>query len=134
MPAFAGGGATIEVLDVPGGPYRGKAVLMLVRGTGPDTLVLTGHFDTVETESYGALRPLALDPDALLPALIEVLAGEPRSDANARALADLRSGNYLPGRGLLDMKAGLGAALAAAERFAADPRSPGQFAVRRRPR
>ncbi len=43
--------------------------------------------------------------------------------AEVRARDDLASGDFLPGRGLLDMKAGLAAGIAAAERFAAEPQA-----------
>ena len=36
---------------------------------------------------------------------------------NPLALADLKSGDFLPGRGLLDMKSGLAAGLAAMEAY-----------------
>src|SRR5690606_19468921 len=84
-------------------------------------VVLTGHFDTVETASYGDLQPLALDPARLAPALVEKLAAEADDPDSARALADLKSGAFLPGRGLLDMKGGLAAGLAVLEAVARLP-------------
>jgi len=98
----------------------------LVRGEGPETILLTGHFDTVSFEDYGDLAPLATDPEALLPALAARLA-KPAAGAEARARADFASGEFLPGRGLLDMKAGLAAGLAALEGFAAQPRRRGNL-------
>ncbi|HEV7252516.1 MAG TPA: M20/M25/M40 family metallo-hydrolase [Mesorhizobium sp.] len=94
-------------------------VFMLLRGGGPRTLVLTGHFDTVTTDDYAELKPLATEPERLLPALLAKLeAKTPRAPAEERALDDLASGRFLPGRGLLDMKAGLAAGLALCEEFA----------------
>ncbi len=93
---------------------------VLVKGAGPDTVLLTGHFDTVSFEDYGDLAPLATDPETLLPVLRERLA-KPANAAEARARDDFASGHFLPGRGLLDMKAGLAAGLAALEAFAAEP-------------
>jgi arginine utilization protein RocB len=97
-------------------------VAMLVRGEGRETVLLTGHYDTVTTADYGDLEPLATDPEALLPALLARLRTGAQTPAERRALDDLASGNWLPGRGLLDMKAGLAAGLAVMQRFMAGPR------------
>jgi arginine utilization protein RocB len=60
------------------------------------------------------LVPLAISPVALREAMIAKLevTGE-----NAMALSDLKSGDFLPGRGLLDMKSGLAAGLSAMEAY-----------------
>lgn len=116
-PAFAGG--RVWTLDVPGGAYPRKCVLGLVRGGGPRTVVLTGHFDVVETGCYGPLEPLALDPDRLGPALVARIGEEPHEARAAQAAKDLAGGDFLAGRGLLDMKAGLAAGLAVVETLAA---------------
>ncbi len=89
-------------------------VFVLKRGMGPRTIVLAGHFDTVPFSDYGDLAPLALSPVALREAIIAKLevTGE-----NMLALADLKSGEFLPGRGLLDMKSGVAAGLAAMEAY-----------------
>jgi arginine utilization protein RocB len=80
--------------------------------------MLTGHFDTVEIGSYGDLEPIARDPDRLLVELAATLAREPLDLRNALAIDDFKSGDFIPGRGLLDMKAGLAAALAVMEQAA----------------
>jgi arginine utilization protein RocB len=118
--------AEIWTFPVPGGRFRRDCVAALLRGEGRQTLVLTGHYDTVHVEDYGALRPLALDPPALRPALIAALDGA--EDAASRsARADLASGAFLPGRGLLDMKSGLAAAVAVMEQAAAKPTRRGNL-------
>lgn len=101
-------------------------VAMLVRGTGRATVVLTGHYDTVSTADYHDLAALATRPDALAPALARHLELAASTPAAHRARADLASGAFLPGRGLLDMKAGLAAGIAVAEAFAAGAR-PGNL-------
>jgi arginine utilization protein RocB len=87
-------------------------VFALKRGNSRETVVLAGHFDTVPIEDYGALRDLALEPQRLAEATIKRLR---QSGESALALADLESGDFLPGRGLLDMKSGLAAGIAAME-------------------
>jgi arginine utilization protein RocB len=98
-------------------PLPGEArsnVFALKRGRGRRTIVLTGHFDVVPAADYGALEPLAFAPERLLP---EIIARLGRSGESPLALADFASGDFLPGRGLLDMKAGLAAGIAAMEAY-----------------
>lgn len=94
-------------------------VALLVRGSGAQTVVLTGHYDTVSIHDYGHLRALACQPYALKDALLQRLSGS-TEPAEMLAYADLQSGAFLPGRGLLDMKAGLAAGLDAMAQIAAD--------------
>ena len=88
--------------NIPGDPRRN--VLALKRGRTRRTIVLTGHFDVVPVEDYGEQKLLAFEPEALLPSMIARLKS---SGENPGALVDFESGDFLPGRGLLDMKAGL---------------------------
>ena len=100
-------------------PHERRNVCALVRGSGRKTVVLTGHYDVVSTDNYGPLQPWAFSPELLQQKIIEDLRQNARSQAEHRALHDLESGLYLPGRGLLDMKAGLAAGLTALYGFAA---------------
>jgi arginine utilization protein RocB len=117
-PYFVSNPDHLVVAPIPGDRLNRSNVLALVRGKGAQTVILSGHFDTVPTDDYGALQDLAGSPDDLLPALVAALKA---SGADPDALADLRSGDFLPGRGLLDMKAGLAAGLAVLEAFADHP-------------
>lgn len=100
---------------IPGDPRSN--VFALKRGRARRTIVLTGHFDVVPVNDYGALQPLAFSAERLLP---EIVARLRRTGENPLALADFESGEFLPGRGLLDMKAGLAAGIAAMEAYAGD--------------
>jgi len=117
-PAFATPDS-VWTLDVTGAPAGRQCVMALARGSGRRAVLLTGHFDIVETGCYGELQPLALLPDELGPALIRKIKTEPHDRRTAKALADLESGAFLAGRGLLDMKGGLAAGLAVIEQMAA---------------
>ncbi len=109
-----------------------------VAGPVPErAVILTGHYDVVSVAAYGALAQLAFDPPALAQSLSEALEresgqaadrGERLGKTASRALDDLRSGEFLPGRGLLDMKAGLAAGLAFLEDSAAAALSGGSGA------
>jgi arginine utilization protein RocB len=123
-PAFKA--ATCWLIPAENDPLARACCAVLVKGEGRGTVLLTGHFDTVTVEDYGDVSPLSTDPYVLLEALKQRLV-EPATPAEARAKADFDSGLFLPGRGLLDMKAGLGAGLAALEAFAADPARKGNM-------
>ncbi|RVD53429.1 MAG: M20/M25/M40 family metallo-hydrolase [Mesorhizobium sp.] len=108
--------AEIWTIEVEPGDGR-HCVAMLLRGGGRATVVLTGHYDTVTTRDYGELEELATRPGLLTPALGKTLATAETAAAR-RARVDFASGEFLAGRGLLDMKAGLAAGLAVCTQFA----------------
>lgn len=124
---FSGRHEDIWSVPVPDGHPERACVCALLRGRGRRTVVLTGHFDTVGLDDYGELAPLACRPEALKTALAERLRGEAATAAERLASADLEGPDFLPGRGLLDMKAGLAAGLAAMEDAAADPDRAGNL-------
>ncbi len=111
------------------GDQAGRCCLgLLVRGRGPQTVVLTGHFDTVAVEDFGDLVGLACDPERLAPCLLDRLRAKASpSQSEQRAIADLEHGDFIPGRGLLDMKAGLAAGLAVCEAHACEPEARGNL-------
>lgn len=102
------------------------SVVAFVRGRGRRTLVLAGHFDTVGVENYGRLSHLACDPTALLSALRADLTTAGTA-AEKLAAGDLAGDAFLPGRGVLDMKSGIAAGIAALEAFARDPDRDGNL-------
>jgi arginine utilization protein RocB len=126
LPELADEANTIRTIASHGDPLT-HSVAALFRGTGRKCIVLAGHFDVVTVENYGDLRDLAFDADRLAAALVADLKTSARSPRDALALADLERRAFVPGRGMLDMKSGLAAGLAAAERFAADPRRQGNI-------
>ena len=99
-----------------GSNLRGN-LAVLKRGRSAQTIVLTGHFDTVPYDDYGTLADFALDPETLTKSIINRLQ---QSGESNHALRDFESGDFLAGRGLLDMKAGLAAGLAAMEAYSGD--------------
>ncbi len=101
-------------------PHDRRVIFAFVRGEGSDCLILTGHYDVVGTGCYGDLETLAFDAEKLTSALVKELALEGGCSNDKRAHADLESGEFLAGRGLLDMKSGLAAGLEVLDRFAAN--------------
>lgn len=127
LPYFQKHPEDLRLVESHGEPLT-RNVVALVRGTGRRTLAMAGHFDTVATDNYHELKPLACNAPALKDALIETLsAHEHRSEQEERALQDLLSGDFLPGRGLLDMKSGIAVAIAVLEEFVSDPAREGNL-------
>ena len=90
--------------------------LLRAHGNGQGkTLVLAGHYDTVPVANFRDLAPLACQPEPLLEALLADLRSRSLSPQEEKALADFESGDFVPGRGLLDMKSGLAAGIAVLE-------------------
>lgn len=66
------------------------------------TIVLISHFDTVGVEDYSTIKENAFDPDYL-----KKFFEKDNSYLDKNAIEDLKSDNYIFGRGIMDMKAGL---------------------------
>lgn len=73
----------------------------MVKGTGPDTMVLIHHYDVVTIEDFKLLKPLAFSPDELEKELFKI-----KETLQKEVQEDLHSGEYLFGRGVCDMKGG----------------------------
>ncbi|MGM8212033.1 M20/M25/M40 family metallo-hydrolase [Virgibacillus sp. W0430] len=84
------------------GNERFAVTALYKHASAKDTIVLISHFDTVHTEEFGDLGDLAFKPEQLTDALLER-----KNDLPDEAREDLESGEYLFGRGTMDMKMGL---------------------------
>ncbi|MCI8810989.1 MAG: M20/M25/M40 family metallo-hydrolase [Oscillibacter sp.] len=84
------------------------------KGTSNRTVILIGHIDTVGVDDYGIYREYAFDPDNLPEKLLELTASE-------EVRADIASGEYLFGRGALDMKSGVAGHMYLIKYFAEHP-------------
>ncbi|MGI5862452.1 MAG: M20/M25/M40 family metallo-hydrolase [Myxococcales bacterium] len=102
LPYFRASPAHLELVRLEGDPLGRSAVLALARAKPATarTIILTGHFDVVETKESRALVDLAFDPERYTAQLSSM-----KLDDEARH--DLESGNFLFGRGVMDMKCGL---------------------------
>ena len=92
----------LRFLSVEEGGLERRAVLAFVKadnGTSR-TVFLNGHFDVVDTDVCGELADLAFDADAYTECMGQ-------RDIPDDAREDLASGNWLFGRGVMDMKAGI---------------------------
>lgn len=80
--------------------YNTIAMVKGTKGNSKKTIILMGHLDTVGVEDFGAIKKYAQDPDQLPGLLRDLNLGD---DVNK----DIDSGEYMFGRGALDMKAGV---------------------------
>lgn len=83
-------------------PLERRNVFALLKGEkeeNPNTILLHGHTDTVGVEDFGELAEYAFDPDRLAEELGKIELPE-------EVREDLKSGEYLFGRGACDMKSG----------------------------
>ncbi|MEX3623321.1 M20/M25/M40 family metallo-hydrolase [Viridibacillus arvi] len=100
LPYFEQHPQNIELCDVDKG--RQVVSALYKHPDVQETVVLISHFDTVQIEEYGSLMPLATMPEELTKAFLANPNLLPKS-----AQKDLQSGDYLFGRGVMDMKMGL---------------------------
>ncbi|MFD1706166.1 M20/M25/M40 family metallo-hydrolase [Siminovitchia sediminis] len=87
-------------------PLQRKSVLALLKSEEPSdkTILLHAHTDTVTIDDFGSLKEYAAHPYELMERLKE-------TDLLPEVRADLESGDWLFGRGSVDMKSGAAAHL-----------------------
>jgi|SRR5579871_570742 arginine utilization protein RocB len=100
-------------------PHQRKNAYAFLQGTSKRTVVLLGHIDTVETADYGALEPFALDPEALAERQAQLAAMTPGLQEDL----DAYPGDWMFGRGVIDMKSGVAANIAVLRRLAEQART-----------
>ncbi len=102
MPYFQKYPNQIYRKEINGDLLNRKAIAGFYQGskTSTKTIILLSHYDVVGVEDYGRLAPLAFSPLECTSAMVE----ENLSDDAER---DLKSGEWIFGRGIMDMKAGL---------------------------
>lgn len=110
---FAENPEQVRVLPVPGDPCGRSYVCALMEGgrKSGKTVLLLSHFDVVGTEDFGIAKELAFDPEAYTAYLRRHTELELPEDARR----DLAAGDWLFGRGTMDMKFGIAANLAVLE-------------------
>lgn len=91
-------------------PLNRKSVFALLKSeqASNKTILLHAHMDTVTIEDFGEFKELATQPYKLMEKLREI-------DSPPDVKADLESGDWMFGRGSVDMKSGLAAHLVVLE-------------------
>jgi len=107
LPYFRENPENLLLLPIPGDPFGREVVIALVVSAtaAKRTVILTGHYDVVGTADFGPLEDLAFSP-------LEYTEAIKGTSLVKDAEKDLRSGDYLFGRGVMDMKCGLAAEMA----------------------
>ena len=93
------------------GDFLDRPVVWALRpGKSKKTVLLSGHYDAVEIESYGPFKDAATQPD-LLKARMRQARLEKDGIKDESFFKDLYDDNWIFGRGCADMKGGLSVAL-----------------------
>lgn len=102
MPYFQKYPDQIYRKEITGDLLNRKAVAAFYQGskTSKKTIILLSHYDVVGVEDYGRLAPLAFSP-------LECTSAMAEENLSVDAEQDLKSGEWIFGRGIMDMKAGL---------------------------
>jgi arginine utilization protein RocB len=105
FPYFQKNPDNVWMQKVPNDGIGRHNVFALLDGETAKTLVFHAHYDTVGTEDYGALQDMAHDPDFLQKFFMDY-------EGEEKVKEDALSGNWLFGRGSLDMQSGIAVHLA----------------------
>lgn len=99
----------ITVHEIQKDPLKRSYIFAFLEGSPgcADTVILLSHFDVVDVEEYGVHKAMAFDPKRFTDFLKNSGAVELPADAKT----DLDSGDYLFGRGTMDMKYGIAAGM-----------------------
>lgn len=114
MPYFQKNPELTGLYEIPDDPWGRAVPYAVLLGRSPDAVVLSGHFDVVSSEEYGAAEDYAYRlGDPTLETMLRAL------PLTAQQRADLDSGEWFWGRGTADMKGGLAIHAALFEQYAA---------------
>jgi len=106
---------------IPDDPHGRFFVTAMLRGNSNKTIIMLNHHDIVGLSDYGAYKELALNPHALTKAINPSILPD-------SARADLLSGEWIFGRGVMDMKCGISLQLNLLEELSKNPQSlPGNI-------
>ncbi len=85
------------------------------KGNSDRTVILIGHIDTVGVEDFGVIREYAFNTKELPDKLLSTF------ELSDEVIRDIRSGEYMFGRGALDMKSGVAAQMYLIKYFSEHP-------------
>lgn len=103
IPYFKENPEKLQMIQTVDDEIERHIVISHVKGTKGNSnkaLILMGHLDTVGVDDFGTIKEYAFDPDKL-PEVLRKL------DLDEELNKDIDSGEYMFGRGALDMKSGV---------------------------
>ncbi|MTI96358.1 MAG: M20/M25/M40 family metallo-hydrolase [Firmicutes bacterium] len=103
-------------LDIIESGEQPAVVSALLQGRGSKTVVLLNHHDVVDAADYRLNQSLAFNPRQLTQAFAQQPGNLP-----SQAQVDLNTGQWLFGRGVMDMKYGIALQIAMLEKLTATP-------------
>ena len=101
IPYFTENPQMVMRIPIENDPFNRFVIAAFLRAEKKtsDTVILTGHYDVVDTDEYGNLQDMAFDVEALTAAMS-------RLPLDEETRTDLESGEWYFGRGTADMKFG----------------------------
>lgn len=117
LPYFAANPKYLAISPTDSDEVERYNVMAFVKGTqcsSDKTVILMGHLDTVGIDDFAQLQDLACNPDELIKAYLA-------EELPANVEQHLNSGEWLFGRGVLDMKSGLAGQLYLLQHYAKHP-------------
>lgn len=99
IPYFKNNPEYVQLNEIEKDKFNRCFVTALVKGRGRKTVVLMHHHDVVDIDDFGALKNHAFNPEEITKMLRE-------ADMPEEARKDMETGEWLFGRGVMDMKAG----------------------------
>lgn len=115
MPYFVEHPEELILHRLPGDKQGRSCIIATIRARKPskDAVLLLGHTDTVGTSDYAAAERWSTDPKYLPGVLSSMKLG-------TGTIEDIKSGGYIFGRGIFDMKAGVAALMLIAQMASRD--------------
>ncbi len=116
MPYFQENSQFLRTFPIPEDGFGREVVTALVKGSGTSnkTIVMIGHSDVVDAQDYGKNKDVAFNPQKLMERI------NPES-LNPDARKDFESGEWIFGRGVMDMRNGVAVAMAMLEAASRNP-------------
>jgi len=106
---------------------RQNLYALVKKNDSKKTVILSSHYDVVSIDNYGSLEEFAFQPEQLKEKLLKELGSSSTESATQLAIKDLQSDDFLPARGLLDMKSGLAVGIAILRAFSENDSSNGNL-------
>ncbi len=116
LPYFKQHADDLDYVPIPNDPFDRKGVFAIVKAEKQTnrTIILTGHIDVVDTTEAGMLSETAFHPEEYTKKISKLKLPK-------EAKEDLKSGKFIFGRGVMDMKSGIAIQMALLAEYSRNP-------------